>query len=133
MAYRKRNLTGYSMSGGKRTSKTYKSTRIKRRPGPKRRMNIPQMVDKILARKIETKTSTSTVTDGIEILHNNFVVLDPTANFLRTTSSFSFVSLEIITQTPLFMYSLLTLTLSVLEVQTPTPPHLLRRHSLNPR
>jgi hypothetical protein len=40
----------------------------------------------MLARKIETKQSTSSVTDGIEILHNNFVVLDPTANFLRTTN-----------------------------------------------
>jgi hypothetical protein len=34
---------------------------------------------------METKTSTSSVSDGIEIFHNNFVVLDPTSNFLRAT------------------------------------------------
>jgi hypothetical protein len=48
--------------------------------------NIRAVVNKVLARKMETKTSTSTSTDGTEILHNNFVVLDPTANFLRTTN-----------------------------------------------
>jgi len=44
------------------------------------------MVNKILARKMETKTSTSSVTDGTEIFHNNFIILDPTSNFLRTVN-----------------------------------------------
>jgi hypothetical protein len=48
--------------------------------------NIRAVVNKVLARKIETKQSTSTVTDGTAIKHNSFVVLDPTANFLRTVA-----------------------------------------------
>jgi len=56
---------------------------------PKKRMNIPRMVNKILARKMETKQSTSSVTDGTQIFHNNFIVLDPTANFLRTVNGTS--------------------------------------------
>jgi hypothetical protein len=48
--------------------------------------NIRAVVNKVLARKIETKQSTSTVTDGTVIKHNNFIVVDPTANFLRTNN-----------------------------------------------
>jgi hypothetical protein len=50
---------------------------------------IRRVVNKVHARKMETKTSTSSVSDGIEIFHNNFVVLDPTSNFLRTTGGVS--------------------------------------------
>jgi hypothetical protein len=76
----------------KRKSAMTKRKVYRRRPkkGPKKSLmgvrNIRAVVNKVLARKIETKQSTSTVTDGIEILHNNFVVLDPTSNFLRTTN-----------------------------------------------
>ena len=46
--------------------------------------NIRSVVNKVLTRKIETKQSTSTTTDGTEIKHNDFVVLDPTVTFLKT-------------------------------------------------
>ena len=47
---------------------------------------IARVVNKILARKIETKQSTHTVADGIEITHNNFIILDAPTTFLCTTA-----------------------------------------------
>lgn len=48
----------------------------KRYGRPKKRMNIPALVNKVLKSKIETKTSTVTIADGQEILHNNFLTLE---------------------------------------------------------
>jgi hypothetical protein len=79
IAYRKRKGV---MS--KRVNK-YKSRTFRGKYQPKARMNIPKMVNKILAHKIETKKSVSTVSDGTEILHNNFIMVDNKDNFLRTT------------------------------------------------
>ena len=42
------------------------------------------VVNKILARKMETKTSTSSSTDGTEIFHNNFTTSDGSSTFLKT-------------------------------------------------
>ena len=64
MAYYKRKMTGYSQQAGRRVKKTYKLKRTGRKSGRKARMNIHRMVNKILARKMETKSSTSTITDG---------------------------------------------------------------------
>jgi hypothetical protein len=64
----------------KRVNK-YKSRTYKGKYAPKRRLNIQAVVKKMMNKTIETKTSTSTITDGVEILHNSFVVLDPTSNF----------------------------------------------------
>lgn len=76
MAFYKRKRTGYAQAYGKKMNQTFKLKRIKRRAGPKKRMNIPKMVNKILKRKIETKQSTHTIADGQEILHNNFLTLE---------------------------------------------------------
>lgn len=48
----------------------------KRYGRPKKRLNIPALVNKVLKSKIETKQSTTTITDGQEILHNNFLTLE---------------------------------------------------------
>ena len=69
----------------KRRNKRFK-TSAKKFKGRKTKMNITKIVNKVLARKIETKQSTSTVTDGTAISHNNFIVVDPTATFLRTNN-----------------------------------------------
>ena len=45
---------------------------------------IARVVNKMLSKKIETKESTSTSVDGVEVYHNNFVILDTRALFLRT-------------------------------------------------
>jgi hypothetical protein len=46
--------------------------------------NIRAVVNKVLARKIETKSSVITAADGTQIYHNNFINLDPSASFLAT-------------------------------------------------
>jgi hypothetical protein len=59
-------------------------TRTKRK-APKARLNIIKgIVNKMLARKIETKQSTYTTSDGTEISHNNFVVLETAGTFFST-------------------------------------------------
>lgn len=42
-------------------------------------------VNRVLNRKIETKQSTYTTSDGVEIFHNNFMSLENGASFLATT------------------------------------------------
>jgi hypothetical protein len=85
-------MTYLVTDGRERIGITYKvkGSLFKRKtPYPKKSLMgveiIHRVVNKVHARKMETKTSTSSVSDGIEIFHNNFVVLDPTSNFLRTT------------------------------------------------
>ena len=84
MAFYKRKLTGYNQAGGKRVKKTYRLKRVGRKSGKKARMNIPRMVNKILKRRIETKESTQTIADGVEIIHNNFIILDGPSVFMKT-------------------------------------------------
>jgi len=85
MPFKKTTYAGLGMYNYTKR-KRLNQPRKKRLMKPKKRMNIPKMVNKILARKMETKQSTSTSTDGAQITHNNFIVLDPTANFLRTVN-----------------------------------------------
>jgi len=60
----------------------------KARMKPKRRFagkaGIARVVNKMLKRKIETKQSTFTITDGQQIFHNNFLTLDGASNFFAT-------------------------------------------------
>lgn len=62
---------------------TVRRGKFKRRR-PKARMNIAKVVNKILKRKIETKQSTYTTTDGTQIYHNNFVILEDASSFFST-------------------------------------------------
>lgn len=68
------------------SKKVYKRNR---RLGPKKTLNsvknIRKVVDKVLSRKMETKSTTSTSTDGVQILHNSFVNIDPTTSFFQTS------------------------------------------------
>ena len=83
-AKKTRYAGGGAYTGYKQGSKIRKPRR--KRKFPKKRMNVQQMVNKALARKIETKQSTYTGTDGQVIRHNNFQIIEPTANFLRTNN-----------------------------------------------
>lgn len=70
----KRKLIGYKRRAAKKPF--YRSGSNARIRKPKKRMDIPKIVNKIMKRKLETKHSTVTVNDGQEILHNNFVTLE---------------------------------------------------------
>lgn len=66
-----------------------KAVRTKRR-GPKKRFagraGIVRVVNKMLRKRIETKESTQTVADGVQVTHNNFIILDPPSTFMRVTA-----------------------------------------------
>lgn len=83
MAFYKRKRTGYSQAGGRKINQTFKFKRVGRKSGKKARMNIPKMVNKIMAKKLETKTSNVSSSAYQQIGHNNFISLD--TSFLRTT------------------------------------------------
>ena len=76
--------TGYSQSDGKKKYQ-YKQVRGPKRRGTKKRMNIPKIVNKLLARKLEVKSSIYSVADGTEILHNNFITLGSGVTLLATS------------------------------------------------
>ena len=44
--------------------------------------NIQVLVVKVLKRKMETKESVYSTSDGLEILHNNFIYLEQAGSFL---------------------------------------------------
>jgi hypothetical protein len=68
----------------KRVNK-YKSRTYKGKYTAKRRMNIPQVVNKIMNRKIETKVSTKTTAGRSGVTHNNFIELENATTFFATT------------------------------------------------
>jgi hypothetical protein len=73
MPYYKRKKIGSTNFGVRKVQ--YKLSRVKRRVGPKRRMNIPRMVSRIMNRKIETKEAQIQGATNQAIAHNNVRVL----------------------------------------------------------
>jgi len=69
-----------SRKWSKKSTKAKSSARIY---GKKRKMNVQQIVKRELNKNLETKCAVTTSTDGVEILHNNFITLDNTV--LATT------------------------------------------------
>jgi hypothetical protein len=67
----------------KRVNK-YKSRTYKGKYTAKARMNIPTIVNKILARKIETKVSSKVCAGRNGCTHNNFIELDNAGTFFAT-------------------------------------------------
>lgn len=84
------NLTSMARIMKRNRSLKKKGRYLKKSAKPKRRFagkaGIARVVNKMMAKKLETKQSVFSSTDGIEIAHNNFQILDDTSTFLKTVT-----------------------------------------------